>query len=153
MRRLSGLMLGHPVKSLAPFAVIALMGSVSLAVAQPLTINPTVGQLSAANPGIMSQSMTQDTPGNSFALARIQPNDTVVELFAVTAAADSIVEIYDYNTQMVGRLLGAQLANAGSTSEMHIHLLRRPFSNVLAVMSTNGVVVAEQEIVLRQEAN
>ena len=146
-------MLGHSVKSLFSFAAVALMGSASLAIAQPLTINPTTGQLSAANPGVMSQTMTEDTPGNSFALARLQPNDTVIELFAVTAAADSIVEIYDYNTQAVGELLGAQIANAGSTSEMRIALLQRPMNNVLAVMSTNGVVVAEQEIELRQGAN
>jgi hypothetical protein len=141
------------VKSLVSLAAIALMGSASLALAQPLTINPSVGMLSAANPGVMSQAMTYDTPGNSFSLGRVQTNDGSIELYALTAAADSMVEIYDYNTGTVGRLLGAQIAKAGSTSEMHISLLQRPMNNVLAVMSTNGVVVAEQEIELRRQSN
>ena len=71
----------------------------------------------------------------------------------MTASADGMVEIYDYNTQMVGNLMGSQVVNKGSTSEVRINLLGRPLNNVLAVMSIEGQVVAEQEIDLRRPAS
>jgi hypothetical protein len=141
------------MRSPLSLAAIALVGSASFAVAQPYGTNIVAGDLAAVEPVAMSQSRTHDTPGNSFALARVQPNDSVVELFAVTASADGIVDIYDYNIQSLGRLMGTQIVTEGANSEMHISLLGRPLGNLLAVMSIDGRVVAEQEIDLRREAN
>ena len=139
--------------SLFPLAIAALMGSATLALAEPLAMSPASGEPYATNPGQMSRDMIFDTKGNSFALARVQANDSTIELYNVTASADGVVEIYDYNTQMVGNLLGSQVVTKGSTSEVRINLLGRPFNNVLAVMSIEGRVVAEQEIDLRRPAN
>ena len=87
MRRLSGPMSGYPLNRLFPLAAVAMMASTSVAVAQPYPTNIAIGEPAGIEPGAMSRAMTYDTPGNSFALARVQDNDSVVELYAVTAAS------------------------------------------------------------------
>jgi hypothetical protein len=87
--------------------------------------------------------------GSSFALSRVQANDMVVELFAVTARREGLVTIYDYNAGMQGLLLGSEAVTQGSNQELRIALSQRPANNVLAVMTIQGLTVAEQEVELR----
>jgi hypothetical protein len=83
---------------------------------------------------------------NYFSLVTDLDADTSLELGIVRAAADGVVEIYDFNAGERGELLGTTEVFAGANDDVEVDILTPPQSDVLAVLKVGGEVVDMQVI-------
>ncbi|MEL6958138.1 MAG: hypothetical protein AAGL89_04185 [Pseudomonadota bacterium] len=74
-----------------------------------------------------------------------QDRDSQIELGTVRAAGDGVVEIYSFHKGEQGALLGSEAVMAGANLDVDIDV-RRPVTDVIAVLTVGGVVVDTQEI-------
>ncbi|WP_375280754.1 hypothetical protein [Pseudooctadecabacter sp.] len=74
-----------------------------------------------------------------------QNRDSQVELGTVRAASDGVVEIFSFHKGEVGPLLGSEAVMAGANLDVDVDV-RRPLTNVIAVLKVDGQIVDSQEI-------
>lgn len=82
---------------------------------------------------------------NYFSYGETLPSSSTIDLGTLSAADSGMVEIYDYRGGEVGQLLGSTDINAGANQDVRIQLKQRPLSDVIAIMTVNGQVVAEKD--------
>jgi hypothetical protein len=87
---------------------------------------------------------------NSFSLARLQPITSSVYFDFVNSDAIGIVDIYDYRGHEIGALLGSKAVALGSNAGLRVQMNPPPFGDVLAVLSIDGVSMADQVVQFRQ---
>ena len=102
---------------LLPLAVVALAGTATIALAD-----------------------------NSFSLARLQPTTSSVYFDVVNSDGIGVVDIYHYHGQAVGKLLGSQAVALGSNPGLRVQMNPPPFHDVIAVLSVDGVKMADQVV-------
>lgn len=83
---------------------------------------------------------------NSFSLPMVMMTDGYVELPVINADAAGVIEVYDYNTDQIGALLGTMPVNAGANENVKITIHGSPFNDVIAQLKIDGQVVAEQVV-------
>lgn len=88
---------------------------------------------------------------NAFSLARIQPTTSFVDFGFVNSDADGLVEIYNYDGQVIGALLGSQAVTLGTNSGLRVQLNPPPFQSAMAILTIDGVAVANQEVDFRRQ--
>lgn len=74
-----------------------------------------------------------------------QSRDSQIELGTVRAASDGVVEIFSFHKGEVGHLLGSEAVMAGANLDVDVDV-RRPLTNVIAVLKVDGQIVDSQEI-------
>ena len=79
-----------------------------------------------------------------FSFGQKLDNSSTLELGTVTAAADGIVEIYEYRGGDAGRLLGTEMVNAGANGDVRVHVGSGPNFDVIALLKVDGQVVDSQ---------
>ncbi len=82
---------------------------------------------------------------NSFGFQESVEDRNNIELALVTAAADGVVEIYNLKAGEQGALLGATMVNAGANDDVRINIGNGFKTDVLAVLTVDGQVVASEE--------
>ena len=82
---------------------------------------------------------------NYFSYGETLPSSSTIDLGTLSAADSGMVEIYEYRGGEVGQLLGSTDINAGANQDVRIQLKQRPLSDVIAIMTVNGQVVAEKD--------
>lgn len=80
-----------------------------------------------------------------FSLTEVIDDQSYIEIDQVRAAQNGVVEIYDYRLGERGALLGSEPVNAGANADVKISLDRQPLGDVMAVLVSNGQVLATQE--------
>jgi hypothetical protein len=69
----------------------------------------------------------------------------LLELGLVTSEGDGVIEVYDYHTGTVGRLLGTEDVHSGANTDVRVHTGLPVKNDVLVVVKVDGQVVAEKE--------
>ena len=69
---------------------------------------------------------------------------STLELGQVVSEGDGVISIYTYHRRVRGALLGTRNIRAGANYDVSVVLGRRPTTDVLAVLTVNGRVVAMQ---------
>lgn len=69
-----------------------------------------------------------------------------LDLGTVRAAADGVVEIYDYRAGQQRELLGSAMVNAGANQDVRVSVPVAPRFDVIALLKINGEVVDSQVI-------
>ena len=88
---------------------------------------------------------------NSFSLARLQPTTSSVYFDVVNSNAIGVVEIYDYRSDVIGALLGSQAVNLGTNQGLRVQLNPPPFQSAMAILTIDGVAMANQEVDFRRQ--
>ncbi len=87
----------------------------------------------------------------SFPLAEIQNSTSQLRFDHVSSDADGVVEIYDYNGHVIGRLIGSRPLEMGVNSDLRVTLIPPPpVHDAVAVLVVNGVPVDSQVIEFRR---
>jgi hypothetical protein len=82
-----------------------------------------------------------------FSLDRVHSDNARVELGVVRSATDGVIELYDYNNDVVGELLGTTTVHAGANSDVAVIAGPRLINDVYAVLKSNsGEILADNEI-------
>ena len=69
-----------------------------------------------------------------------QKLNSYVELELVSATSDGVVDVYELTADGQGKLLGSAPVHAGANSDVRISFKTITNQDVIAVLSTNGVV-------------
>jgi hypothetical protein len=94
-------------------------------------------------PPVLAQEEYQST----FGTTPIQRDSTRIQLGMVRAAEDGVVEIYNYDNNVMGELLGSAPVSAGANEDYSVRLttpVGMESKSAIAVMKINGEVVASQ---------
>ena len=81
---------------------------------------------------------------NTFGFQESVEDRNSIELNLVTAAADGVVEIYNYTGGEQGALLGSTMVNAGANDDLRINTGNGFKTDVLAVLKIDGQIVATE---------
>jgi uncharacterized membrane protein len=84
---------------------------------------------------------------STFGAVPVQSDRMQIQLGTVRAAADGVVEIYDFNNEVMGALLGSSPVSSGANSNYSVRLttpVPATSSQAIAVMKINGEVVATE---------
>lgn len=82
---------------------------------------------------------------NYFAFGENLESSSVLDLGLVRAEGAGVVEIYDFATGEVGRLLGTEMVNAGANADVRVNVGIRPKQDVIALLKVDGQTVAERD--------
>jgi hypothetical protein len=77
---------------------------------------------------------------------RSQDLNSYVELDLVRASSDGVVDIYELTADGQGKLLGSQAVHAGANQDVKVSFDTITTQDVVAVLTTNGSVVASENI-------
>ena len=96
---------------------------------------------------VIAASTATIASANSYlgVVSRLDTANTL-DLGTVRAAADGVVEIYDYRGGQQRELLGDTMVNAGANQDVRISVAVAPRFDVLALLKVNGQVVDSQVI-------
>jgi len=83
---------------------------------------------------------------NYFSFKEVADAASTIDLGTVRAEADGIVEIYELRGGERGALLGTAPVMAGANGDVRVNLGTPPLFDVVAVLSVNGIEVAENVI-------
>ncbi len=72
-------------------------------------------------------------------------SSSTLDLGLVTAEGAGTVEIYDFSTGEIGKLLGTEMVNAGANADVRVNVGIRPSSDVIALLKVGGETVAERD--------
>lgn len=83
---------------------------------------------------------------NYFSFKEVADASSTIDLGTVRAESDGIVEIYELRGGERGALLGTAPVMAGANSDVRVNVSVPPLFDVVAVLSVNGLEVAENVI-------
>lgn len=83
---------------------------------------------------------------NSLGLNQVQSEEHKVTFTMINADADGVVQIYDFQGDQVGKLLGTHPIMAGANPDITVSLEGNPETSALAVLVVGGEPVAMQHI-------
>jgi hypothetical protein len=86
------------------------------------------------------------TSDNYFSLMQTADANSTIDLGLVRAEGAGIVEIFELRGGEPGTLLGTEAVTAGANSDVRVSLGVPPLYDVLAVLTVNGRIVAENVI-------
>lgn len=81
-----------------------------------------------------------------FSIDRQHSDSSNLELGLVRSAADGVVEIYSYNNDVQGQLLGSAPISAGANLDVKVDLGTTVRTDVVAVLRSGDAVLATKEI-------
>jgi len=87
---------------------------------------------------------------NYFAIERVQDASSRLDLGTIRAAADGVVEVYDFRGGSLGELLGTVPVFAGANGDVYVNFGTAPMGNVMALLTIDGETVASQRFELNQ---
>ena len=82
---------------------------------------------------------------NYFSFGEVLDGTHSFDLGTVRAAADGVIEIYNYAGGQQGALIGSTSVNAGANQDVRVQVTPSAYSDVLAVLKVNGQVVATKD--------
>jgi hypothetical protein len=82
--------------------------------------------------------------GNYFGNVQTIKSSSVFDIALVTTTGAGVVQLFDYNNETQGKLLGEIPVNAGANADLRINLGIPPRNDVLAVLTIGGQVAATQ---------
>lgn len=87
---------------------------------------------------------------NSFSLQKIQHSTMLLHFDLINSNDPGVVEVYDYNGHVMGRLLGSQPVHAGSNTDLRVMIQPPPpEQDAMAILIVDGEPVARQLIEFR----
>ncbi len=72
-------------------------------------------------------------------------SSSTLDLGLVTSEGAGVVEIYDYSTGEIGKLLGTEMVNVGANADVRVNVGIRPKQDVIALLKVGGETVAERD--------
>lgn len=82
----------------------------------------------------------------------IDEDKASIQLETVLTDMDGVVEIYEFNMDEMGMLLGTQEVSAGANADVLINLDRTTENDLIAVLRVNGQIVAREELDVEDES-
>lgn len=93
----------------------------------------------------LAATATSASATSYFSFGETIDRSSVVDLGTVRATSDGVVEIYDFNGNEFGKLLGTQMVNAGANSNVRVNTMVPPLNDVVAVLRIGDEIVAQRD--------
>ena len=87
---------------------------------------------------------------NYFSVEKTQDTSSRLDLGTIRAAADGVVEVYDFQGGSQGALLGTVPVYAGANGDVQVNVGTAPLGNVVALLNIDGETVATQRFQLNR---